>query len=141
MVSIKTSLAKVKYLGSAKSGTQHFIAQRVTSMLMLPLVGWVLYFFISVANSDKDMIVLLAESFPNLLISMLFVAVFLYHGYLGMQVICEDYIHSKILLSLSLLSLKIICITTGFSYVLSLSSLRSLAVILNIFMNILGSTT
>lgn len=112
----RTPLAHVKKLGSARSGTEHFIHQRVTAIFLIGLTSWALYFFATVMREHKDII----SFFTNfhLVASLLFVNVFLYHGYLGLKIVIEDYVHCKCMLNVSLISLKFVCLTTSLSYLL-----------------------
>ena len=43
MDDFRTPLSKVKGLGSAKEGTTHFWRQRVTALILIPLVLWAGY--------------------------------------------------------------------------------------------------
>ena len=41
MGDLRTPLARVKGLGSAKDGTHHFWHQRLTALLLVPLALWI----------------------------------------------------------------------------------------------------
>ena len=53
-MSQRTPLAKVRGLGSAKEGTDHFWKQRVTGVANLILVSFLLVILIKVAGADYD---------------------------------------------------------------------------------------
>lgn len=95
MNDLRTPLAKVRGLGSAKDGTHHFWVQRVTALALTPLVLW---FGLSVASLPDASYASVAQWLDSpfnvvMLISTL-VAGF-YHGALGMQVIIEDYVSEE----------------------------------------------
>lgn len=122
-MSFHTPLAKVKGLGSAKSGTSHYVHQRISAVFLIGLVSWALYFFAQVARGGHDIL----NYFNNfhLVASVLFIGAFLYHGYLGMRVVFEDYIHCKCMLNTSLIVTKAICLVTFVAYVYTVCVIKS----------------
>jgi succinate dehydrogenase / fumarate reductase membrane anchor subunit len=92
---IKTPLGKVRGLGSAKSGTEHFWRQRVTGVAMVPLtIVFVLVVIYLAKASQATAIATL--SLPLIAILMFFfVIVGIVHMRIGMQVIIEDYVHDE----------------------------------------------
>lgn len=91
---LRTSLKNAKGLGSAKEGTDHWIAQRVSSVMVaflgLMVIGWLSQNY---DLSQGDMIRSLGNPWASSVV-LLFVASASYHACLGMQVIIEDYVHS-----------------------------------------------
>ncbi len=111
-MSIRTPLAKVKHLGSAKSGTHHFVHQRVSAVFMILLLSWFTITalnFILVPLEDIPQIIV---SPVNIVASILFIGMFLYHGSLGMRVIIEDYVHCKPIQNVMLMGLYFLSIIT-----------------------------
>jgi succinate dehydrogenase / fumarate reductase, membrane anchor subunit len=108
-MSIKSPLAKVKHLGSAKSGTNHFMKQRVTAIFMIPLIAWFVIITVSLlSTSAYDLPWVITSPFA-IIGAVLFIITFLCHAGLGMQTIIEDYVHCEVLrLSLSIL-IKAVC--------------------------------
>jgi succinate dehydrogenase / fumarate reductase membrane anchor subunit len=93
MTDMKTPLAKVRGLGSAKDGTHHWWMQRVTAVANLPLVIFMVVSFVGNAGKDHAAwTAWLAQPLVSVLV-ILFVANFCYHMRLGLQVIVEDYVH------------------------------------------------
>jgi succinate dehydrogenase / fumarate reductase, membrane anchor subunit len=93
--SMRTPMAKVRGLGSAKSGTDHFFRQRVTALANVPLA--IAFIIIVVMLQGADHARMLATmSHPLVaLLMLLFVVSGVIHMRLGMQVIIEDYIHNE----------------------------------------------
>jgi len=93
---VREPLAKVRGLGSAKDGTQHFIWQRITAIVLIPLTFWFIrsLLMISIGGGEQAFVAAwLSSGFSATLLIIMLVALF-YHAKLGMQVIIEDYVHS-----------------------------------------------
>ena len=93
---MRTPLGQVGGLGSAKKGTGHFIASRVTSVALLILsLGFVVIVVALQGRSHAEAVEILANPLVAiiLLAGILVTAV---HMRLGMQVIIEDYVHTDL---------------------------------------------
>jgi succinate dehydrogenase membrane anchor subunit len=101
---LQTPRSRVKYLGSAKSGTHHVWMMRLTSFALLPLTIAFIVVVLSLAGRDfQSARIFLGSPCPSILM-LLFVGVGVYHMTLGMQVIIEDYIHVERTKSLALMA-------------------------------------
>ncbi len=95
MPSYRTSLSRVRGLGSAQSGTDHFWSQRLTGLANLVLLVFVIYSVIHLAGEPLD-VVRSYFAWPVVtVLSSLFALSATYHMRLGMQDIIEDYVHSE----------------------------------------------
>ena len=92
---MRSELGRVRGLGAAKTGVQHWWGQRVTAIALLPLS---LYFVASVlilAGAPRaGMVAYMAEPWNAVLFLCLIGALF-YHLTLGMQVVIEDYVNNE----------------------------------------------
>lgn len=89
----KTSpLGSVRGLGSAKSGTEHFIHQRVSAIALVFLVPWFIFSMIHVTKAGyAGAEAWVAKPWNAIALILLFGAA-LYHMRLGLQTVIEDYI-------------------------------------------------
>jgi succinate dehydrogenase / fumarate reductase membrane anchor subunit len=117
--SMRTPLSRVRYLGSAKSGTDHFWKQRVSSVALVPLTIVVIFIVIGIMGRNHAAAAQILGSPFVAITLMLFVITSAYHMWLGMQVIIEDYVHSD-------LKLTLIMINTFFCFAIGLSSVYAL---------------
>jgi succinate dehydrogenase membrane anchor subunit len=113
----RTPLSRVRYLGSAHSGTMHFWRQRLTSVALIPLC--IAFIFIAIALMGRNHAAALQIlGSPVIAITMLlFVGTVVYHMWLGMQVIVEDYVHDELPKILLLMGNTFFCITVALACV------------------------
>lgn len=91
----RTPLANVRGLGSAKEGTHHFWVQRLTAVALIPLGLWFLVGVVSLTGADyATAAAWIGKPLNTVLLVGLVIAVF-YHAQLGLQVVVEDYIHTR----------------------------------------------
>jgi succinate dehydrogenase / fumarate reductase membrane anchor subunit len=102
----RTPLGRVRGLGSARSGTTHFWHQRMTSVAGVGLTIAFIVIVMSVMGRNHAAVVQILGAPLVALLLLLFVFNTVYHMWLGMQVIIEDYVHHEIS-KLALLMLNI----------------------------------
>lgn len=94
-MSMRTPLKSVRYLGSAKEGSNHFWLQRVTAVANLVLAVFLVGLVLSVAGADYATARKLLASPLVALPLLLLIVSGTVHMRLGMQVIIEDYVHGE----------------------------------------------
>jgi succinate dehydrogenase membrane anchor subunit len=94
-MSMRTPLAKVRGLGSARSGTGHFWLQRLTAVANIVLVCFLIGLLFTLVGADYDT-VRRALAKPYIAVPLLLLVLSaVTHMRLGMQTIIEDYVHSE----------------------------------------------
>ena len=94
-MSIQSPLARARGLGSAKSGTGHWWAQRVSAAALVPLTLWFVASIASLAGGGHDAVITWLSS-PLVAVPLaLYLATIFYHSQLGLQVVIEDYVHAE----------------------------------------------
>ena len=102
-MSLRTPLGRVLGLGTAKNGTDHFWAQRVSAIVLLLLGIWFVFaVLVNKQLAHADLIAFIDAPLNGVLLSILSLVV-VFHSYLGIQVVVEDYVHAPLIKIVSLL--------------------------------------
>lgn len=95
MMSMQTPLKKVRYLGSAKEGADHFWKQRVTAVANVFLGIFLVWLIVSLIYADYTT-VKQKLAHPLIAVPLLgFIISSVVHMRIGMQMIIEDYVHDE----------------------------------------------
>jgi succinate dehydrogenase / fumarate reductase membrane anchor subunit len=108
--SIRTPLAKARGLGAAKSGTDHWWEQRLTSIALVPLTFFGIVIVMSLVGRNHAATVQILGSPFVAIVMLLFVFATTFHMKLGAQSVIEDYIHSKPMKTVLLIANSFLCI-------------------------------
>ena len=112
MSELRTPLSKVKGLGSAKDGTGHFWHQRLTSLLLIPLVLWVGFSLAALPVDHATLVGWIQQPWVSVALVLLVIVTF-YHAQLGLQVVIEDYVSSHARRTVILLLSNLSCLLLG----------------------------
>lgn len=82
-------------LGSAGHGTRHWWAQRASAAALVPLTLWLVVALAGGAAGTHTALVLWLATPLNAVLMILLVIAAFHHAALGLQVMAEDYIHSR----------------------------------------------
>ena len=94
-VDYRTPLKRVRGLGSAKSGVEHWWRQRITAVVLLILAPWLVGLLVSLVGQDAVAARALVARPWNAIALAAFVIAGFWHAKLGMQVVIEDYVHVR----------------------------------------------
>ncbi len=87
-------LGRVLGWGSAKEGVEHWWAQRLTAVALVPLGIWLAVAFAGLEDFSYASVVGLIQAPLNSVFLILTLVTLTYHSHLGVQVVIEDYVHS-----------------------------------------------
>jgi len=91
----RTPLKRARGLGSGKTGTSHWWYQRVTAVLLVLLVPWLIGLLVSLVGAGFEAARhVVARPWDAIPLAAFVIAAF-WHAKLGMQVVIEDYVHTR----------------------------------------------
>ena len=93
---MSTPLSRVRGLGAARSGTDHFWRQRLTAVANVPLTIAFVLILVSLLRSNHAGAAQILGSPLVAIIMLLFIASITIHMRIGMQVVIEDYVHDEL---------------------------------------------
>lgn len=90
-----TPLGKVRGLGSAQHGGEHWLTERVTSIALLLLGTWLIASLLLLPKLDQRTMVEWLRAPSGAVPMALFIIVGFRHALDGMKVVIDDYVHEE----------------------------------------------
>ncbi|MGE5146160.1 MAG: succinate dehydrogenase, hydrophobic membrane anchor protein [Candidatus Eiseniibacteriota bacterium] len=94
-MSYRTPIGRARGLGSAKDGTAHWWAQRLTALALVPLVLWFVISVVGLIGQGRGAVLDWIEQPVTAGLMILLIGAVFHHGQLGVQVVIEDYVHNE----------------------------------------------
>ncbi len=94
-MSLRSPLARARGLGAAHGGTHHWLAHRMTSIILVPLFLWFAFSVAGLAGADHATAARWLGSPFNAVPTLLLILAMFHHTQAGIEVIMEDYIHTR----------------------------------------------
>lgn len=118
-MSLRTPLGRVRGLGSAREGTRHWWAQRLTAIALIPLSVWFICALVKMISMEYATVIAWMQSPIVSSLLILFIFSLFYHAQLGMQVVIEDYVASEALKLGSIILLKFVMLFAGLASIIA----------------------
>ena len=93
--SLLSDMKKAKGLGSSHSGTHHWMLHRVTALVNIPLIFWVVYSMFQLKGASYAEFTAWLSSPISAVLAIIFVINSFLHAKLGLEEIYTDYINNK----------------------------------------------
>src|SRR5208282_116153 len=106
----RSPLGRARGLGSARSGSKHWWAQRLTSMALVPLTLWFIWSIIHLTGASQADVADWLSSPVRLALMLALIAATFHHLQLGLQVVIEDYVPQEGVKLAAVLAVKGGCI-------------------------------
>jgi succinate dehydrogenase / fumarate reductase membrane anchor subunit len=113
MSDLRTHLSRARGLGSAKDGLNHWWAQRLTAIALIPLAVWFAVSLVMLSGADYGVVRAWIGSPMVMVLLILTIGVGLHHGRLGLQVVIEDYVHGEGLKLALIVAVRFIAVFFG----------------------------
>ncbi|MCH7880786.1 MAG: succinate dehydrogenase, hydrophobic membrane anchor protein [Proteobacteria bacterium] len=107
---MRTPLSRVKGLGSAREGTTHFWRQRLTALILIPLVLWFGFSLASMPVDHATLVGWIQQPAVAIGLILLILSTF-YHTQLGLQVVIEDYVSTHSTRTASIIVVNFLCLS------------------------------
>ena len=120
---MRTPLGQARGLGSAKSGLDHWWAQRLTALALVPLVIWFVVVLIAHVGADYATARAWIGRPLNTGLFILLIAATFHHAQLGLQVVAEDYVHHEGVKLSALILIKGLAILLALAGILAVLSI------------------
>jgi succinate dehydrogenase / fumarate reductase membrane anchor subunit len=118
-MSLRDPLAIARGLGPAREGIHHWWALRLSSVALMLLTPWLLWFALGLVGADL-VAVRSAIAMPlNAVLLLAFFATVFWHAQLGLQVVIEDYVHGWMELALQI-AVKFACALAALAAVVAI---------------------
>jgi succinate dehydrogenase / fumarate reductase, membrane anchor subunit len=92
---LRSPLGRARGLGSARAGSKHWWAQRLTAVALVPLTLWFIWSVLHLTDASQGDIADWLASPITLALMLALIAATFHHLQLGMQVVVEDYVHQE----------------------------------------------
>ena len=94
-MSLRSPLGRVLGHGSAKSGSAHWLGQRVSAVALALLGTWFLVSLLTLGGLEHERVVAWLAAPLQSVLALIFVVTAAWHANLGMQVVVDDYVAGK----------------------------------------------
>nr|WP_244962466.1 succinate dehydrogenase, hydrophobic membrane anchor protein [Oleiagrimonas soli] len=92
---MRNPLQRARGLGSAKSGVGHWWMQRMTAVALVVLSIWFVLTLLSMLHADFATAHAMLAKPWNAVLMIAFTTSMFWHAQLGLQVVIEDYVHTR----------------------------------------------
>ncbi len=113
----QTALGRVKGLGSARSGSRQWVAQKVSAVVLAVLFLWFAFSFARLYGQGFEAAIAWIGKPFNTVLAVTFVFTAFYHAILGLQVVIEDYVAKTCVRIVALNAMRVILSIVGLAVV------------------------
>jgi succinate dehydrogenase / fumarate reductase membrane anchor subunit len=107
---LRSPLGRARGLGSARAGSHHWWAQRLTAIALVPLTLWFIFSVIHLTGATHQVVTAWLSSPLTLGLMLALIIATFHHLQLGVQVVIEDYVHDERTKLSAVLVVKALCI-------------------------------
>ena len=107
---LRSPLGRARGLGSARAGSHHWWAQRLTAIALVPLTLWFIFSVIHLTGATHQVVTAWLSSPLTLGLMLALIIATFHHLQLGVQVVIEDYVHDERTKLSAVLVMKALCI-------------------------------
>lgn len=102
----RSPLGRARGLGSARAGSRHWWAQRLTAVALVPLTLWFIFSVIHLSGASHQAVIEWLSAPLTLGLMLALIVATFHHLQLGLQIVIEDYVHNEPIKVASVLLMK-----------------------------------
>ena len=106
----RSPLGRARGLGSARAGSKHWWAQRLTAVALVPLTIWFIWSMMRLTDATQADVADWLSSPVRLALMLALIAATFHHLQLGLQVVIEDYVPQEGIRFAAVLAIKGLCV-------------------------------
>jgi succinate dehydrogenase / fumarate reductase, membrane anchor subunit len=113
---LRHPLKRARGLGSAQFGVGHWWTQRITAVALIALGIWFVILVLGLLHSDYATARAAVAKPWNAILLIAFLVSMFWHAVLGMQVVIEDYVHTRwkeLTLLVAIKFIAVLCVLAG----------------------------
>ena len=110
---MRSQLGRARGTGPARSGVHHWYAERVTAIALVPLTLWFIVNMLRLVGAPQESVAIWAGHPVNTALLLALIAMTFHHMQLGVQVVLEDYVDAKGLMTALILLNKGLALVLG----------------------------
>jgi succinate dehydrogenase / fumarate reductase membrane anchor subunit len=107
---LRNPLQRARGLGSAKEGVGHWWNQRLTAIALVVLVLWFVVLVLGLLGHDYQAVRASIARPWNAVLMVAFIVAAFWHAVLGLQVVIEDYVHTRWVEVTSMVVIKLLAV-------------------------------
>jgi succinate dehydrogenase / fumarate reductase, membrane anchor subunit len=107
---LRSALGRARGLGSARAGSRHWWAQRLTALALVPLTLWFVLSVVHLSGASHQVVIDWMSAPLTLALMLALIVSTFYHLQLGLQVVIEDYVHDERAKLGGVLAMKGLCV-------------------------------
>lgn len=115
----RNPLKKARGLGSAQHGVSHWWVQRVTAIALVALGLWLVALLLRVLHADHATARALVARPWNAVLLIAFIIASFWHAVLGLQVVVEDYVHTRWKEAMLLMAIRFLAVLAALASMLA----------------------
>jgi succinate dehydrogenase / fumarate reductase membrane anchor subunit len=113
-------LAEARGLGSTHEGVHHWLVQRLTAIVLIPLLPWLVISLAAMPAYDHATMAAWIGNPLNATLLIALVCALFYHAELGIRVVLEDYVHLLSVRITALIAMRAAFVLMGIIAILSI---------------------
>lgn len=107
---MRSPLGRAEGLGSSRSGSHHWVVERLEAVALVPLTIWFIFSIIHLAGASHQQVIDWLSSPITIALMLILIAFTFHHLQLGVQSVLNDYVHDEWFRVPAILAVRAVCL-------------------------------